>query len=89
MMEKIMSDMFDEEDGMEQMGEFDRKSGFQNGNQSPNSAENVQFESLIFYLAQAVLNGDVDPLEVDDEEFEGEEATEDPEDGDGAIRDEL
>ena len=28
MMEKIMSDMFDEEDGMEQMGEFDRKSGF-------------------------------------------------------------
>ena len=28
MMEKIMSDMFDEEDGMEQIGEFDRKSGF-------------------------------------------------------------
>ena len=42
-----------------------------------------------FYSAQAVLNGDVDPLEVDNEEFEGEEATEDPEDGDGAIRDEL
>ena len=28
MMEKIMSDMFDDEDGMEQIGEFDRKSGF-------------------------------------------------------------
>ena len=28
MMEKIMSDMFGDEDGMEQIEEFDRKSGF-------------------------------------------------------------
>lgn len=71
MMEKIMSDMFDDEDGMEQMAEFDRKS------------------------AQAVLNGDVDPLEVqDEEEFETaeettEEAAEETEDNEGGIRDEL
>ena len=39
-------------------------------------------------LAQAVLNGDVDPLEVQDETDE-DETTEEAEDDQGGIRDEL
>ena len=41
-----------------------------------------------FILAQAVLNGDVDPLEVQDETDE-DETTEEAEDDQGGIRDEL
>ena len=79
MMEKIMSDMFDDEDGMEQIGEFDRKSGFYFSNIT---------HIILLILAQAVLNGDVDPLEVQDEDVE-DDTTEEPADDEGGIRDEL
>ena len=41
-----------------------------------------------FIQAQAVLNGDVDPLEVQDEDVE-DDTTEEPADDEGGIRDEL
>ena len=73
------TDMFDDEDGMEQIGEFDRKSGFYFSNIT---------HIILLILAQAVLNGDVDPLEVQDEDVE-DDTTEEPADDEGGIRDEL
>ena len=46
----------------------------------------VIYKKLI--LAQAVLNGDVDPLEVQDEDLEDDD-TEELADDEGGIRDEL